>query len=166
MKHLTPPDSHHLNAAVGWLGLGNWKEANEELEKIKPNLRAHPVVLQVRCQIYFNAGKWDAAAEIAKALTKMTPDDPGAWISLAYTTRRKDGGGIPAAKEILIKAHETFPKEPIIAYNLACYECQSGHLAEAKAWLNKSYEFGDAKQIKSMALDDPDLGPLFQDEQA
>ena len=28
---LEPPDSHHLNAADGWLGLGNVKEAEQEL---------------------------------------------------------------------------------------------------------------------------------------
>jgi hypothetical protein len=24
-----PPDSHHSSTATGWLGLGNWHEANE-----------------------------------------------------------------------------------------------------------------------------------------
>jgi hypothetical protein len=36
MKHLQPPNSHHLQAAIGWLELGNHKEANEELEKVAP----------------------------------------------------------------------------------------------------------------------------------
>jgi len=31
---LSPPDSLHLDAAEGWLALGNDLEANEELEKI------------------------------------------------------------------------------------------------------------------------------------
>src|ERR1017187_3279090 len=48
MKPLEPPDSHHLSAAIGWLGLGNWREANEELEKITSELRGHPDVLEVR----------------------------------------------------------------------------------------------------------------------
>jgi hypothetical protein len=30
---LRPPDKHHLSAAQGRLGLGNWQEANEELEE-------------------------------------------------------------------------------------------------------------------------------------
>ena len=34
IKNLEPPDSLHLSAAEGWLGLGNQVEAFEELEKI------------------------------------------------------------------------------------------------------------------------------------
>ena len=38
MKPLEPPDSFHLLAAQGWLELGNHVEANEELDKITPQL--------------------------------------------------------------------------------------------------------------------------------
>jgi hypothetical protein len=34
MNLLEPPDSTHLQAAQGWLDLGNHIEANEELEEI------------------------------------------------------------------------------------------------------------------------------------
>jgi hypothetical protein len=50
MKPLQPPDSHHLSAAIGWIGLSHCQEANEELEKIVPGLRAHPDVLEVADQ--------------------------------------------------------------------------------------------------------------------
>jgi hypothetical protein len=40
MKPLTPPNSLHLQAAQGWLELGNHIEANQELEKITPELLA------------------------------------------------------------------------------------------------------------------------------
>src|SRR5690349_10510510 len=49
---LEPPDSHHLAAAQGWLELGNHAEANNELERISPTLRAHPDALEVSWQIY------------------------------------------------------------------------------------------------------------------
>jgi hypothetical protein len=52
MKKLSPPDSHHLKAAEGWLGLGNYLEANDELENIGPQMRAHPDVLEIRWEIY------------------------------------------------------------------------------------------------------------------
>jgi hypothetical protein len=38
MDSFEPHDRMHLNAAEGWLGLGNHVEANEELEKITGNL--------------------------------------------------------------------------------------------------------------------------------
>jgi hypothetical protein len=56
MNSLEPPDLMHPNAAVGWLGPGNWQEANEELEKITPAMRSHPDVLEVWWQIYAKAG--------------------------------------------------------------------------------------------------------------
>jgi hypothetical protein len=36
---------------------------------------------------------------------------PHAWTKLAYATRRKPGGGIPPAKEILAAARQRFPSE-------------------------------------------------------
>jgi len=37
-----PSDRHHLQAAEGWLELGNPLEANEEVEKITPQLAPDP----------------------------------------------------------------------------------------------------------------------------
>ena len=161
MKPLEPPDSHHLSAAIGWLGLGNVTEAGAELEKIAPQFQSHLDVLAVQFDIHAAAGKWNAAAEIAGTLTQLEPKEPGAWVSLAYATRRKTGGGIPQARAILIQAQRIFPKEKIIAYNLACYDCQLGDLDAAKAWLDKACTLGDAHKIKHMALQDPDLEPLW-----
>ena len=160
MKPLQPPDSHHLQAAIGWLELGNYTEANEELEKITPGLRSHPDVLSVRWQIYAKDGKWGTAAEIAHALNRIRPLEPQFWIWRAYATRRMPGGGIPQAKEVLDKAQPLFSKEPLIAYNLAFHECQIGNQKEACAWLKKALDLGDPKSLKSMALEDPDLEPL------
>jgi hypothetical protein len=48
-------------------------------------------------------------------------------------------------------------------YNLACYECKLGRLEQAKSWLEKAFELGDPKKIKLMALEDPDLEPLWRE---
>lgn len=45
VQSLTPLDSHHLEAAQGWLELGNHLEANEELEKISPAMRGNIVIM-------------------------------------------------------------------------------------------------------------------------
>ncbi len=67
MRALQPPDRIHLQAAQGWLGLGDHVEAHEELEEIAPELRAHPAVLKLQWEIYAAAKKWDAALFIAAA---------------------------------------------------------------------------------------------------
>ena len=161
MKPLPHPNNRHLEAAQGWLGLGDVLAANEELEQVAPELRAHPGVLWVRYQIYSKAKKWDLAAEIAATLTEQLPNDPAFWISLAYATRRKEGGSIQEAKAILIKAKTLFPKHYLIAYNLACYECQLGNLKEAMEFLGAARDLAGKKDIRSRALDDPDLEPLW-----
>jgi hypothetical protein len=55
-------------ATEGWLELGKWREANEELERITPEMRAHPLVLRLRWEIYAKAGKWEMAAEVAQGM--------------------------------------------------------------------------------------------------
>jgi hypothetical protein len=42
----------HLKAAQGWIELGVWDAANEELQSITPQLRAHPDVLKERFNVY------------------------------------------------------------------------------------------------------------------
>ena len=70
------------------------------------------------------------------------------------------GGGIQAAWDALLPAADRFPSQLMIAFNLACYACQLGRLEEAREWLRKAMELGDEKEIKTRALDDPDLEPL------
>ena len=68
------------------------------------------------------------------------------------------------SKVVLDEAAKLFPGDSMIQYNLACYCAQLGQLDAAKEYLDKSYELGDAKQIKLMALDDEDLKPLWESE--
>ena len=159
---LEPPDSHHLRAAIGWLELGNQVEANEELAKIAPDLLSHPAVLAVRYEVCLKSKQWDLAAQVAATLVKVTPQRPAAWISLAYATRRKSDGGIGLARGILTEAQQKFPGHGLIAYNLACYECQLGDLEKARGWLEKAFAGADARELKTMALTDPDLEPLWK----
>ena len=160
MQQLEPPDIHHLRSAEGWLELDNMLEAEVELEKIAPQLREHPTALSVQDDIHAAAGKWEAAAEIARRLVELMPDQPHVGICLAYATRRKAGGGISDARRILVEAEKKFPAEYLMRYNLACYECRLGNLKAAMKWLKKAIELAGEKDIRMMALDDPDLEPL------
>jgi tetratricopeptide (TPR) repeat protein len=140
MDALKPPDLMHLNAAQGWLGLGNHLEANEELEKITHKNRVHPSVLAIRYVVYSRAEKWDLAAQIAAVLVTMQPDEPGAWTMLAYATRRKLGGGIPQAMDVLTSVVKRFPTIWMIPYNLACYCAQLNRLEECEEWFKSLFE--------------------------
>jgi tetratricopeptide (TPR) repeat protein len=163
IQPLEPPDSIHLNAAEGWLGLGDYLEANEELEQIAPRLRVHPDVLEIRWQIYAKELKWEACRDIARSITQIEPGRPCGWIHYAYSMRRAPNGGLKAAREILLPAAEKFPQVSIIPYNLACYDCQLGNMKEALQWLEKAIDLAGKKDIRLMALEDPDLEPLWND---
>ena len=81
MRSLDPKSEHHLNAAEGWLGLGNWVEADEELAQIKPKFQEHPQILELRLEVYSAGKKWQAALETATALIHKLPKDPFSWLN-------------------------------------------------------------------------------------
>lgn len=152
-----PPDTHHLKAGWGWLELGDHIAANEELEKISPELRAHPDALELRWQIYAKAKHWEAALDIGRALAQLVPASPVGWINQAYALhamkRTKE------AWDTLLPVAEQFV-EPTGAYNLACYAAQLGNLTIAQEWLRTAFEIGGT-EFKLMALADEDLQPLW-----
>ena len=47
LAQLKHPDPMHLEAAAGWIQLGDYDSANDELEKIRAEWRAHPDVLDL-----------------------------------------------------------------------------------------------------------------------
>ncbi len=154
------PELRRLTAAQGWLELGDWQSANDELENITPQLRAHPDVLKLRFAIYSAAKHWELALVVAEALAKHLPDDPDGWIHRSFALhelkRTKE------AQALLLPAATKFPGEWLIAYNLACYACQLGQLDDARHLLQRAFSLGDAKQLKLMALDDEDLASLWK----
>lgn len=157
---LEPPDSLHLQAAQGWLELGDHIEANEELENITPKLRTHPAVPALRWEIYATAKNWGAALNIAAALIQLKPDGPLGWVHRSYALHELKRTA--EARDNLLRVLDKFPISATMRYNLACYECQLGDLERAKQWLEKAFKLGDAKKMKLAALDDPALEPLWR----
>jgi tetratricopeptide (TPR) repeat protein len=163
MSQLEPPDTLFLSAAVGWLELGVPAEAEAELSKVSAGQQSHPDVLEVRWVMLAQTRRWDAALEIARALLRRAPGRSSGWLHHAYCLRRLAQNGLQQAWNALLPAYEKFPREPTIPYNLSCYACQMEHLEEARAWLRRALKIGDKDTIKQMALDDPDLKPLWNE---
>ncbi len=161
MNPLEPPDLHYLNAAKGWLELGNNLAAIEEWEKIDPSRRSHPDVLELGWCLYANSEKWESCLEIALALISLIPEKATHWIYLAYATRQAKANGLTSARKILLDALEVFPEDAGVLYNLACYSCQLGELKAAWIWLAKAFSLSDPDALKNKALNDADLEPLW-----
>ena len=158
MKPLSTPDSHHLRAAQGWLELGNPLEANGELERITPELRSHPDILDLRWHIDAQANKWAACVEIADTLIKLDPSRSDAWIHRSYALHRVNR--TQEAFDKLLPVANKFPQVWTIPYNLACYSAQLGRLDESQEWLKRAMGI-DAQTVQRVAMDDPDLKPLW-----
>ena len=158
IKPLEPPDNIHLKAAEGWLELGDHLEANEELEEIRPRLRVHPDVLQIRWQIYAKERKWEACVDIAAAIIKLAPDRPDAWIHRSFALHELKR--TQEAFDNLLLVVDKLPRVWTIPYNLSCYCAQLGRLDECQEWFKKAMAI-DEHTVKRAAIDDPDLKPLW-----
>ncbi len=161
MRTLDPPDTHHLSFAMGWVELGNPREAQGELARLNPEVACHPEVIEVRWAVSAAGTDWQTALELAQKLIEIDPKRASGWLHRAYVLRRVSGGGLNAAWDALLPAVQNFPSEPTIPYNLACYACQLGQLDEARQWLLRARTVGERARIKTMALADDDLKPLW-----
>jgi Flp pilus assembly protein TadD len=155
---LAPLDVHCLSAADGWLDLGDWKSAITELDQISAGGREHPAVLAMRFRAYSAGGQWGLALRSAEAGLAANTEDAQAWIHRSFALHELKR--TREAEELLLPALDKFPSESIIAYNLACYACVQGELLKARALLERAAAVGNPKELRRMALEDPDLAAL------
>lgn len=155
------PDAFHVQAAVGWLELQNPAEARTELDQLPPAHREHPDVLEVWWKIFAGEGDWTGALSCAEQLVAAAPERASAWIDQSYALHELQR--TREAFERLSGVAEKFGGHYVIPYNLACYQCRLGNRAEALRWLRRAVQAADAKTIRAMAMDDPDLA-LLRDE--
>lgn len=147
-----------LEAALGYLQLGMFEEANDEIEQLPSEEKNSPGVLRLRAAIYSETKSWHLLHEVAGFLVNSLPGDPQHWIWLAYATRRTTS--IPAAETILLQALQSHPNEGMIHFNLACYAAQTGKVEDARELLRNAIRL--EPNVRSLALDDPDLEPLWK----
>jgi len=159
LANLPHPQDKHLEAVEGWLGLGNWHEAESELAHIDPKYRAHPFVLELRYKIHEKAGQWDRAAAVAATLRDLLPDNQWGHFYLAYSLHELKR--TQEAYDTLAPVLSRFPDHWLMRYNLACYACMLGKPEEALTWLAQAIALAGKKEIRTLALSDPDLKPLW-----
>ena len=133
MNPLTNAERFQIDAAEGWLMLGNPLEAHEELEKIGNEAAHHPAVLSMRWQVYAAAGWWEAAYVVSKALCELAPDCSAVRICQANTLRNYKG--LMEACGLLLGIADKFQEDAVIRYNLACYTAQMNMLEDSCGWL-------------------------------
>lgn len=158
VKKLEPPDSHFLRAAVGWLELGNPREAQGELRGMAVEHAGHPDVLAVRWHIAAHEKHWEDCIVLAAARLRADPEEPEPWIQQSFALHELRR--TLEAFDQLLPAAARFPSVWTIPYNLACYCAQLGRLKEGEDWFGRAYAI-DATAARGAALTDPDLIPLL-----
>jgi len=156
---LSPPDTHFVNAAWGWLELENVAEAFVELERLTKAAQRHPDVLSLRWELFAKDKKFADALEIGRELVQLAPDRADSWIKQSYALHELKR--TQEAWDSLHSVSEHFPELSTVPYNLACYACQLEQLPAALVWLKRAMKIGGRDNIRKMALKDPDLKPLW-----
>ena len=140
--------------------LGNHLEANEELEKITPELCAHPQVLELRCRIYEAAQQWEMSLVISKALCQELPKVVSGWLHQARCLHHL--GKTHVAYHLLVDVVELFLGNQSIRYDIAAYAAERGLLAEAVQWLSLAFENDTDGAFRMKALHDPSLENVWE----
>ena len=163
MPDLGPPDSHFLNAATGWLMLGNAEEARREFEQMRAEARAHPDAQEFQWSWFAHEKRWEDAVDVAQCLVDQCSKRANAWIHRSFALHEL--GRTQEAFDLLLPAFKKFPKEITIPYNLACYATQLRDLEAGRRWFQKVLVLGKTSEEKlrglHTALEDADLEPLW-----
>ena len=147
----------HLRRCDGFLDLKMTARARAELAHIDESWRRSVFYLNAQVRLGFEEQDWKSAAAAARALADHMPGVADYLIQLAYATRRSDG--IAPAQFILEEAQKKFPDVAVIAFNLACYECQAGRHTRAMEHLQRAMKLDP--HCRAMAMEDEDLKPLW-----
>ena len=148
------PTRRHLEFASGYLELGMVTEAADELEAITGPDRLSAGVMRVRADLYMEGQEWELLLAVARELARLRPDEEKGWIYSAYALREL--GRIGEAKAVLLEAEPRHGAVcAVLHYNLACYHCLLGELAEAKRRLAMACRMN--AEWKAAALQDADL---------
>ena len=163
MNSLAPQDRAHLQQAQRWLKLDRPWEATAELEMIWPPFRGHPEVSRVRGQIFAQLGPWRKWLEEAQAMTAREPDNLVGWLNYAAALRFL--GRIEQTYKVLKSLVKQFQDYAAIPYELARYSCQRGDIPGARNWITVALSIAGNRSLKTVAMQDPDLQPLWQNGQ-
>lgn len=154
------PTTRHVSYAEGYAGLGLFKEARRELDAIDGEDRGLPAVLGARVSVEWEAKRWDALVAEASRLVAAAPGEERGWIGWAFALREL--GCVAEAKAVLLRGEPLHgATSAVLHYNLGCYHCLLGEMADARARLATAFRLHPP--FRDDAAEDPDL-QLIWDE--
>lgn len=146
-----------LQTFRGYLELGMYSDANDELEKLATELKTNPLVLSARLELLVEMARWEDGALLGESLSRLWPSELEFYFKTAYCLHELKR--TEEAKGTLQAAPHSIRKTALYHYNRACYETQLGNLPEAKRLLTEC--FAIEPRYREESLDDPDLQPIW-----
>lgn len=159
-QKISPPDSFHLSSAIGWMELGNPAEAAEELSSLSPLIANRVESLAFKWEVFSKLKRWPECLAIANNLVEIYPLEATGWIDRSFALHEL--GQTREAYDNLRSVAGRFKTVSTIPYNLACYACQLGDHADAMDWFQKARAIKGEQDWLSIALNDPDLEPMWE----
>jgi tetratricopeptide (TPR) repeat protein len=146
-----------LHAADGYLYLGLFNEALEEIESIDPFEQDEAAVLLARIRLLLHKREWRSAETLSEHGADLHPEEGEFTVQRAFALHQMRRGN--AAVEVLMSAPEWIRRTGILHYNLACYEARLGDLKIARECIDAAIQINAG--IKKSARVDPDLQGLW-----
>ena len=146
-----------LQPFYGYLELGLYDDANEELESLPNELKTRPQVLLARLDLLMTLKKWEESVLLGQSLYGIWPKHFDFWFRTAFCLHEMKR--TIEARQTLLNAPVPIRDIALYSYNMACYEAQLGDVKQAKELLKVACE--KEPNFRQQALDDPDLKPVW-----
>lgn len=156
-KPILDSDRSAIDRAIGYIELGMYHDAHEEIESLAPALYSSKAILCLRASLYLEANWWKPLHEVARVLVNRWPGDCDHWILLGCASRRHIS--ISESDDVFLEALIFHEFEPLIYFHLACNSAHMGNWADARHQLTNALLLDP--DIAKIAMEDPDLAPVW-----
>ena len=143
-------------AAQGYVELGLYQEAREELAPLPVEAFERVDVIELTLLCFMGEHHWEEALGLTYKLCALEPNEAGGFIHAAYCLHEL--GRTDEALDLLARGPAALRTKPVYYYNLGCYLARLGKEEEALQLLEQSFEMDGS--LRSHACKDPDLKDL------
>ncbi len=143
-------------AAQGYVELGLYEEAHEELSPLPAGLHDRVDVIEITLLCLMGRHHWSEALTLATKLCQQEPAEPGGYIHAAFCLHEL--GRTAEAVDILSRGPATLRTKPVYYYNMGCYHACLGHYDKSLVYLERAFEMDG--ELRQHAKKDRDLDCL------
>ncbi|MDZ4404350.1 tetratricopeptide repeat protein [Prosthecobacter sp.] len=143
-------------AAQGYVELGLYEEAREELSPLPAEMNDRVDVLEITLLCLMGGHRWSEALALANRLCQQEPAEPGGFIHAAFCLHEL--GRTAEAVDVLSRGPATLRTKPVYYYNMGCYHARLGHYDKSMTYLERAFEMDG--ELRQHAKKDRDLDCL------